>query len=97
MVSDSRVPVAAEALGMPGPAGWVELAAPAATHQAFGCACCVPRGPLARALAGLWLDAARDGRELPGVLVRGTTSDALAALLDGDVVCAARFRLAATP
>ena len=74
------------------PAGWAELRVPDAGHLAIGCACCAPRGPLARALASLWLDATRAGRPLPGVLVRGTTAEALAALLDADVLCAARFR-----
>ncbi len=74
------------------PAGWIELEMPGAGHVAIGCACCTPRGPLARALAALWLDATRAGRPLPGVFVRGATRDALAALLDADVLCAARFR-----
>lgn len=89
MTPDPRVPVLA-GVGT-APAGWADLSVRDAGHVAVDCACCTPRGPLARALASLWFDATRAGRPLPGVFVRGTTSAALAALLDGDVLCAARF------
>ena len=61
-----------------------------------GCACCVPRGPVAAALGKLFLARARG--ELPwfrGVLVvaRSAAGEAaVRAALAGDVVTAARFR-----
>lgn len=77
------------------PTGWTAVAVDPEPHRAIGCACCAPRGPLSQALGALWLAAARDGRDLCGVWVRGTTPDALGAMLVGDAVCAARFRCVA--
>lgn len=64
--------------------------------HAPGCACCVPRGPVADALGRLFLDRARGGawfREVVAV-VRGPAAEAaVRAAVTGDVVVRARFRL----
>jgi len=89
---DGRVPVVAAPPTRAAPPGWESVAIDDGVHLAFGCLCCVPRGTLARALGAMWLAAARDGRDLNGIYVTGTTPDALRAMLENDVLCAARFR-----
>jgi hypothetical protein len=64
----------------------------------FGCACCLPRGPVAEALGRLFLARARGEAALfDSVLVVTRTpagAAAVLAALEGDVVTRARFRLA---
>ncbi len=60
------------------------------------CACCAPRGPVAEALARLFLDRARGGAPFREViaLVRGPTGEeAVRAAVTADQLAAARFRL----
>ncbi len=69
-----------------------------ATPHMIGCACCLPRGPVAVALGRLFLARARGEAALFDTVVAVTHSAAGAAAvraaLDGDVVTRARFRLA---
>lgn len=89
---DGRVPVVAASSGQAAPSGWETVEVEPGMHVAFGCSCCVPRGKLSRTLGAMWLAAARDGRDLKGIYVSGTSPDALRAMLAADVLCAARFR-----
>ena len=70
---------------------------PSTTH-AFGCACCLPRGPVSVALGRLFLARVRGEAALFDTVVAVTHSPAGAAAvraaLDRDVVTRARFRLA---
>jgi len=73
------------------------FAVPATSHR-LGCACCLPRGPVAVALARLFLARARGEAPLFDTVIavaRGPAGVAAvrAALID-DVVTCARFRLA---
>jgi hypothetical protein len=71
---------------------------PATTRHHFGCACCLPRGPVAEALGRLFLARARGEAALFDSVVAVTHTPAGAAAvraaLGGDVVTRARFRLA---
>jgi hypothetical protein len=70
---------------------------PAAMHVP-GCACCLPRGPVAVALGRLFLARARGEAPLFDTVVAVTRTPAgeaaVRAALDDDVVTRARFRLA---
>ena len=61
-----------------------------------GCACCVPRGPVAAALASLFLARARGGAWFTEVLAvpRGPAGEAaIRATVAEDVLAVARFRI----
>lgn len=73
---------------------------PALGHPA-GCACCLPRGPVAEALSRLYLDQAR-GNAVPLTIVVAVTRTtagerAVRAALTRDPVSVARFRLVGPP
>jgi hypothetical protein len=74
------------------------FAVPVTTAHAFGCACCLPRGPVAVALGRLFLARARGEAPLFDTVVAVTSSAAgqaaVRAALEQDVVTRARFRLA---
>jgi hypothetical protein len=83
------------------PAERFRLAAPvfgkAGPHR-IGCACCTPRGPVADALARLFLARARGEVGLFGAVLAvpagAAGAAAIRAVLDTDQVAASRFRLA---
>ncbi|MEO9189749.1 MAG: hypothetical protein ABI224_07060 [Acetobacteraceae bacterium] len=110
---DSRIPVRFGALDdVPHGAALLlegDMAAPAGPSTArfevrgqfghpIGCACCVPRGPVAEALSRLFLARTRGEAPLFGqVLVVTASSDGRAAVVDaiaGDMLTRARFRMA---
>ncbi len=80
-----------------GAAPVARFALPATSHV-FGCACCLPRGPVAVALGRLFLARARGEAPLFDTVLAVTHSAAgraaVHAALEGDVVTRARFRLA---
>ncbi len=89
--------------GVPPPATAPDAAAVArfalpATAHALGCACCLPRGPVAVALGRLFLARARGEAPLFHTVLAVTHSAAgraaVRAALETDVVTRARFRLA---
>jgi len=69
---------------------------PAGPHR-IGCACCVPRGPVAEALARLFLARARGDvgffRSVLAVPLGAAGAAAIRAALESDQVSASRFRL----
>ncbi len=70
---------------------------PAMAGHAMGCACCVPRGPVAEALGRLFLARARGEVALfrsVAVLATPAGEAAVRAALAEDQVAAGRFRLA---
>jgi hypothetical protein len=83
------------------PAERFRLAAPvfgkAGPHR-IGCACCTPRGPVADALARLFLARVRGEVGLFGAVLAvpagAAGAAAIRAVLDTDQVAASRFRLA---
>ncbi len=92
---------AAEGTPLPAsPAGIARFVLPATAHLP-GCACCLPRGPVAVALGRLFLARARG--EVPFfdtvvAVVQGEAgAKAVRAALQDDVVTRARFRLADQP
>lgn len=84
---------------MAGPAGppTARFEARARFGHPVGCACCVPRGPVAEALSRLYLARARGEAPLFGqVLVVTASSAGRAAVKDalaGDMLTRARFRI----
>ncbi len=79
------------------PGGAVAYFALPVSAHALGCACCLPRGPVAVALGRLFLARARGEAALFGQVVAVTSSAAgraaVRAALQDDVVTRARFRL----
>jgi hypothetical protein len=71
---------------------------PGLTGHPFGCACCVPRGPVAEALGRLFLARARSEvaffRSVVAVVATPAGEAAVRAALAEDQVSAGRFRLA---
>jgi hypothetical protein len=71
---------------------------PGLTGHPFGCACCVPRGPVAEALGRLFLARARGDvpffRSVVAVVATPVGEAAIRAALARDQVSAGRFRLA---
>jgi hypothetical protein len=112
--SDDRVPVrfgSAEAAGQddallvegdtvapPGHAVALFRLGPGLTGHPFGCACCVPRGPVAEALGRLFLARARGEvaffRSVVALVATPAGEAAVRAALAEDQVSAGRFRLA---
>jgi hypothetical protein len=95
--SDMRVPVWAGDPAQAGAADVVPAIPPGDSRHTIGCACCVPRAPLAEALTKLFFARARG--EIPffaRVILpcEPGQEGALAALLAADPVTAARFRFA---
>ena len=81
----------------PGHAGARFRLGPGLTGHPFGCACCVPRGPVAEALGRLFLARARgEVAFFRSVVVVATPEGeaAVRAALAEDQVSAGRFRLA---
>ena len=72
--------------------------APGLIGHPFGCACCVPRGPVAEALGRLFLARARGEvaffRSVVAVVATPAGEAAVRAALAEDQVSAGRFRLA---
>lgn len=98
--ADSATALLVEAGGViaaPGGLAVVHFALPATAHG-FGCACCLPRGPVAVALGRLFLARVRGEAPLFQTVVAVTHSAAgraaVRAALRDDVVTRARFRLA---
>jgi hypothetical protein len=81
------------------PAGtpYVRFVLPAATAHAIGCACCLPRGPVAEALSLLFLQRVRGEvahfDEILAVPAGAAGEAAIRAALQNDPVVSARFRL----
>ncbi len=108
MDRDSRVEVRFAGAAQAGAAALIEGAGPTAgpvAHFALtatlhvpGCACCLPRGPVAVALGRLFLARARGDAPLFDTVVAVTRTPAgeaaVRAALEDDVVTRARFRLA---
>ena len=110
---DSRIPVRFGALsdaapdaalllegGMEGPSGppTARFEVPANFGHPIGCACCLPRGPVAEALSRLYLARARGEAPLFGQVLAVTASSAgrraVADALAADMLTKGRFRLA---
>jgi hypothetical protein len=85
--------------GLAAPAGHVVASfrlLPGLIGHPLGCACCVPRGPAAEALARLFLARARN--DVPwftavAVVASSDGEAAVRAALRADQVCAGRYRL----
>ncbi len=95
--TDMRVPVLAGDPALAEATDVVQAMPPAASRHAIGCACCVPRAPVAEALAKLFVSRARGAIPFFSRVIVACEpgQDAtLAAALAADPVTAARFRFA---
>ncbi len=72
----------------------LSAASPTAGHS-LGCACCTPRGAVARRLGNLFVARARAETWLfARVVVTGADSETVAAAIEADVLARARYRFA---